>query len=318
MPDKNDHDFTDNKKQKQDTGDANSWLNNFNDTLNSLLGQIGVDCNAASNSVSNTAEQISNAFGVNAGYQNIVNQNEVDFNLMSLFLGNKKKKINTKAYVYNGDKAVKDKNLEKLVKSKKHLFVHADANVAFTFGTEIKELVLEKSYEEAYAYLSNIRSAPRGDLFAAIAGIVKCAIHRKPHNDFYELAEGLALSNAAIAGIYEAQRAEIKKTHSEMYMRYMCIIAGHLFEYATNSHDEKWFVETFRRLFHYLEIILTLAPVAQYKNEKDFVSAYSKMYKLSPPITDKLKNLLTNDITEIKKIERLEKRLENYAKELKL
>ncbi|MCL2370054.1 MAG: hypothetical protein FWC80_02340 [Firmicutes bacterium] len=243
-----------------------------------------------------------------------------DFSLKSLIFGKKSKpKIDTKTYLYyKGDKSVKDKQLDKLVQSKKHLFIYADENTIKTFGKEVRENTLSGNYADAYSYVANIKLIPKlGDHYALTAGIIKSVFYYKPYNDFAEIAEGLATTNSALTKV----PASHKVIYCSVSMRYMCQVAAKLFEDCYLDRGDKWFVETMSRLFHFLEIVLTLVPVTECVKVEygdDFKRAFAKMHSSCPPILARLKSLVAKNSDELKKLERIEKRLDASAKELAL
>ncbi|MCL2847258.1 MAG: hypothetical protein FWE13_00715 [Firmicutes bacterium] len=227
-----------------------------------------------------------------------------------------KLQVNLKAYVYNNDKPIKDKKLEKITKSYSHLFINGDHNTINLYGKQAKESASSGDFETAYAYVKNMSAVQKiGGMYVLTAGIIKSVFYYKPFNDFYELAEGLAITNATIANWAENERETLKINYSEMYMRYICLVAYKLFKEYNLAKEDKWFVGTFTRLFHFLEIILTMSPIVNYKDKSELKSIFLKMYNLYPTVLIRFRNAIKNDNIVLKNLDRTEKTLELLAKE---
>jgi len=218
-------------------------------------------------------------------------------------------------YIYNGDRAVIDERLNLLVTSKKHLFVYADKNSLNTFAAQAKSLIEQNNFEEAYAYLSNMKIIDGGQLYSAIAGILKTGFFRESHNDFFELSESLSYS------MYYCRQynipENIKTQWISSYIRYFCIVSSKLFS-ECKEYSENWFIQTFLRVFHFAEILLSLSPIANFKKDEQLRIKFSEMFLASNLILTKLKNLIINDAANLNKIKHIESLLEDNAKTLKI
>jgi len=237
----------------------------------------------------------------------------------------KEPKVDTKVYLYSKkDKPVKDKELDKWVKAKAHLFVNATNDTINTYGHEVKKLVLNGNFVEAYGYIKNIATVPIfGGLYIVVLGILKSVFYAKPHNDFCELAESLAIFNDELskyqknAGLNDEQFAVSKIAFCGMNIRYMCWIAVKLFqEYNKADRKDSWFKETFLRLFHFMEIIFISTPIENFKDNTEIKETYAIMIKSYSPVLIRLSDLVKNDIITLAKLNRIQKLIDSQTKEL--
>ncbi|MCL2375673.1 MAG: hypothetical protein FWC82_04040 [Firmicutes bacterium] len=240
-------------------------------------------------------------------------------------------KVNAQVYVYENDKPVKDKEFEKLAKSKVHLFAHASKEAAEEYNDEIMELVAAGNFKEAYAYAVGISKSPDSELHATMAGIFKCAITRLPHNDFYELAEGLAISAPYLAKLSSKNKEDafFKKEAVAFFIIYMCHAFTAIVNQQVKNRDNfdskkksvqkelnNWIAQTAKRFYHYFEIILSLMPVSEFADYDIVRQNFAVAYINSLGMMRRLEVVL--DANEYQNIKRIKKRLEGYLEDLKV
>jgi len=295
---------------RPETPDIDSMMKSIEDAMNfgTDIAMQGMQNGFAG--LGDIANEFDNMFNIAIGQPRATNQTN-----------------NIARYLYSPkDKPAKNKLLDNWVAAKAHLFINADADTPYTYGPKAKELAMQGKFEESYAYAANIAKILNiGGLYALVAGIIKTVFYDKKGNDFYNIAYGLAHFNSTIISLPKLtgqNKENCEKTKAEfiaMNNRYFCLIATKLFsEYNQTNRNQKWFLHTYSRLFHFADILFRMAQLSTYKGNQEFRTEYVKFNSSYSPVLFRLKEQSKKDPIALSKLDSVQKLLEQNVKELGL